>query len=95
MPTATDFAKLMTVPNQKYGPADEPNPIRRLFAAIALQAVRDMFDPPRTLSSLDYELARKFLFDEEIEQDLTDAGIEIPWGTIRQTYHQLSTNGGQ
>ena len=93
--SSAKFPKLMTVPNQKYGPADEPNPIRRLWAAMVLQAVRDLFAPPSKLQPRDYELAHELLFDEELEQDLTDAGLQIPWGTIRQTYHQLSTNGGQ
>jgi len=75
--------------------SNHANPVRRLLAAVTLQAVRDIFDPPATLSPLDYELARRFLFDERLEQDLTDAGIEIPLTTIRKTYRQLSTGAGQ
>lgn len=84
---------LMTILNNKYGPADEANPVRRLFAAVVLQAVRDIFDPSPKLSLQDYELARMFLFDAQIERSLTDAGIEIPWNTIRREYRQL--NGEQ
>ena len=82
---------LLSIPNSVYARTNTTlDPARQLYAAIAARAIRDVFDPPAKLSKRDYQQAIAFVFDVWVEAYLTDAGVRIPWHSIRQMYRQLS-----
>ena len=79
--------KKKLIPPNNYDPISG-DPVRRLYAAVVEQVVRDIFDPPASLSKYDRLGAVIFLFDDTFEDYLLDAGVSVPWQAIRQTYHQ-------
>ena len=86
--------RLIYIPNNMYSEiSTEPDPVRRLYSAIALRAVRDAFDPPKKLSDRARSEAATFLFDPNVENSLFGAGVAIPLKRIRKIYRQLTSAG--
>lgn len=79
----------LPIPPNTYAPPPICDPVRRLYAAIVMQVIRDAFDPPASLSPYERVGAEIFLFDYGVEDYLHDAGVSLPWRTIRQTYNQI------
>jgi hypothetical protein len=67
-----------------YAHPDRYDPWRRLLAAITLQAVWDVHQPPRRLSEQDRYSALAFLVDRQVKGMLDDAGVSVPWPQVKK-----------